>query len=78
MVRTLVIPQEENISIKVPQNYVGKQIEVLLYSVDELIEQQLHTKSKNAARYKGIFTKEEGENFNHHIRQARNEWDRDS
>lgn len=77
MVRTLVTPQQQNISILVPQNYVGRQIEVLLYAVDELVEEQQTTKPNNAAKYKGIFSKEEGEKFNQYIQQARSEWDRD-
>lgn len=77
MVRTLVTPQQQSISIQVPQNYVGRQIEVLLYAVDELIEEDKKAVSGNAARFKGIFTKEEGEKFNDYIKQARNEWDRD-
>ena len=77
MVRTLVTPQQQNISILVPQNYVGRQIEVLLYAVDELVEEQQTAKPNNAAKYKGIFSKEEGEKFSQYIQQARSEWDRD-
>ena len=76
MVRTLLTPQQQNISILVPQNYVGRQIEVLLFPVDELEEQQT-PKPNNAAKYKGVLSKEEGEKFNQYIRQARSEWDRD-
>jgi ribosome-binding ATPase YchF (GTP1/OBG family) len=32
-------------------------------------------KINNAAKYKGILTKEEAEKFNVHIKQARTEWD---
>lgn len=77
MVRTLVTPQQQNISIQVPQNYVGRQIEVLVYAVDELIEEDKKAMLNNAAKYKGIFSKEEGERFNEYIKQARKEWDRD-
>ena len=76
MVRTLITPQHQNISIQVPQNYVGKQIEVLLFAVDELVEEE-KTATPNAAKYKGMFSKEEGEKFNQYLNQARNEWDRD-
>lgn len=76
MVRTLVTPQQQDISIHVPPHYVGRQIEVLLYAVDELTEDK-KTTSPNAAKYKGIFTTKEGDKFNEHINQARSEWDRD-
>lgn len=77
MVRTLVTPQQQNISIVVPQNYVGRQIEVLLYAVDELVDEEKKATPNNADKFKGIFSKEEGEKFNDYIKKARNEWDRD-
>ena len=77
MVRTLVTPQQQNISILVPQNYVGRQIEILLYPLDELVEEPQTAKPNNAAKYKGILSKEEGEKFNQYIQQARSEWDKD-
>ena len=77
MVRTLVTPKEQNISILVPESYIGKEIEVLLYAVDELKEEKGKTNANNSAKYKGIFSKEEGAKFNDYIKQARNEWERD-
>ena len=32
-------------------------------------------KANNAGKYEGILTKEEGDKFNNHLKQARNEWD---
>lgn len=76
MIRTIVTPQQQTISIQVPQNYIGKQIEVLLYAVDKLIEEEI-TRPNNAAKYKGIFSKEEGEKFDQYLKEVRSEWDRD-
>jgi hypothetical protein len=65
MIRTLV-------------NYVGRKIEVLLYAVDELMEEEEKKAiPNNAAKFKGIFNKDEADKFNSYIKQARNEWDRD-
>jgi len=38
MVKTLLTPLQTNITISIPQKYVGKQIEVLFYAVNELKE----------------------------------------
>ena len=35
MVRTLVTPDNQNISIKIPKSYVGKKVEVIAFTVDE-------------------------------------------
>ena len=36
MVRTIVTPLQQNISIIVPEGYVSKKIEVLLYALEEV------------------------------------------
>ncbi len=35
MIRTLVTPEQRNISIVLPQNFVGKQVEVIAFTIDE-------------------------------------------
>jgi hypothetical protein len=78
MVRTSVTPRQQNISITVPPSYVGKKVEVMLYALEELEGEAKETVPKsNAARFKGIFSKEEGKMFNEYQKQARDEWDRD-
>ena len=63
MGRTLVTPQQQNISIVVPENYVGRQIEVLVYAVDELVEEEKKATPKNAAKFKGVFLKKKVKNL---------------
>ena len=38
MIRTIVTPEHQHISITLPANFVGKQIEVIAYPVDEAID----------------------------------------
>ena len=49
---------------------------MLLYARDELNEEKAASPN-NAARFKGLLTKEEGEKYHQYLKQARNEWDRD-
>ena len=35
MIRTLVKPDKQNISIKLPKNFIGKQVEVIAFTVEE-------------------------------------------
>ena len=74
MVRKLIIPSQTNVLIEVPQNYIGKEIEVLLYAVEELEKNE--TTKMNTTAFKEIFSKEEGIKFNKFIDQSRNEWER--
>lgn len=36
MVRTLITPSSETISFKVPEQYIGKEIQIIAYEVDEV------------------------------------------
>lgn len=35
MIRTIVTPDQQNISIKLPKSFVGKQVEVIAFTVDD-------------------------------------------
>lgn len=36
MIRTIITPENQDISIHIPENYLGKQIEILLFALDEV------------------------------------------
>ncbi len=76
MIRTIITPDKQRVSINVPKSYVGKKIEVLLYAVEELIE-ELPSKINKAARFKGLLSTEQAERYHQYLKKARNEWDRD-
>jgi len=35
MIRTLVKPDKQSISIKLPKNFIGKQVEVIAFTIEE-------------------------------------------
>lgn len=41
MIRTLLKPDNQNISIRLPENFVGKQVEVIVFTVEETQQQEL-------------------------------------
>jgi hypothetical protein len=58
VIRTLITPQKDEISIRLPNNYIGKQVEVIAFTVDESDQQSsinkqnipfvvLHVEDKN-------------------------------
>lgn len=79
MLRTTITPNNTNINIIIPPNYVGKEIEVLLYSVEELNENKnvLETKRRKPSDYAGAISKETAEELLKHVDQSRKEWERD-
>jgi len=79
MIRTTLTPQDTNLqlSLNIPEDYVGKKIEVLIFAVDEAKE---HSIAKNkAARYRGALqlSDEQYIDLQQHVKNIRNEWDRD-
>ncbi len=78
MIKRTLVASESQIHIDIPNDYVGKQIEVLLYPSDEVLsEQKLPLGKGNPALVKGILTEEEAAKFDEYLKQARSEWDRD-
>ena len=75
MIKTIVTPKTNQYKIELPLKYVGKKIEILVYAVDELINENKQTTDTRLSRkYRGILNKEQGTELNNHINQMRNEW----
>lgn len=35
MIRTLITPEDQNVLIRVPEDYIGKQVEVIAFALEE-------------------------------------------
>ena len=76
MIRTVVTPKNTDLHLSIPKDYIGKLVEVLLYTIDEVREEKV-TQPANAARFKGLLTNEEAEKYHQYIQKVRSEWERD-
>jgi hypothetical protein len=79
MVQTVVTPEKKDfdMSVSLPDNYVGKQVHILFYIDEEVKTTHASvSSSKKPSDFFGILTKEEGESLDNHIKQMRSEWDR--
>ena len=76
MIRTIVTPHTNNLYLVIPNNYIGKEIEVLLYAKDELQEEKVNPK-KTMANFSGIISENDYQSLKTHTEQARKEWTRD-
>ena len=82
MIKTIVIPQNNQLQLTIPNSYIGKEIEVFLYAKEELEEEIQKVEDKpvkinNAARFRGILTSEEADQLQEYVKKSREEWDRD-
>ncbi len=46
MVRTVITPIEESISIRLPKSFVGKEVEVIAFTTDEGFEKKTNISGK--------------------------------
>ena len=78
MLRTIVVPDNQNVSIHIPSEYIGRQIEVLLYATDEVKSEKLEdVKKKKPSDYLGTLSSENASLLLKDIEQHRKEWERD-
>lgn len=76
MVRTLITPQQQNITILVPQNYVGKKIEVIAFAIDEGQQEQVVLPVNTMAQFWGTMSNETANDLHEQTKFSRNEWDK--
>lgn len=75
MTRTSIIPNTDRLYLSIPQQYIGKEVEVLIFPKSHITE-IADLPKKNMAQYRGVLSKKEGENMQRYILKARKEWQR--
>ncbi|TKK67771.1 hypothetical protein FC093_13555 [Ilyomonas limi] len=72
MIRTTITPIDTNITLSVPESYVGKKVEVLMFDTDEVKNKVEPIMKPSALR--GGLSKETAEKMQQYIQQSRDEW----
>ena len=75
MLKTVIIPSESTYLLSIPANYIGKTLEILLYSGDEIFENKVPS-NKKPSDFFGTLSPTEGEKFQDYVANSRLEWDR--
>jgi len=75
MLKTVITPDESIYSLPIPSCYIGKTLEVLIYSYDEFSEKNSQNKKKPSDFF-GTLTLDEGDKFHNYVTNSRLEWDR--
>jgi len=76
MIRTIVTPQNTDLHLSIPIKYVGKQIEVLVYTTDE-VDVPNNIGSASQLRGKLQLSSEESKEFHQYLNESRSEWSKD-
>ncbi|WP_061298387.1 hypothetical protein [Leptospira borgpetersenii] len=72
MIRTRITPQNTDLHLSIPEMYVGKNIEVLLYAIDEIKEEPKNPVTMKD--FKGILSKESAAQLQEKVKIERDEW----
>jgi putative transposon-encoded protein len=70
MIRTVFTPQQTTVHVSIPEQYIGKKVEMLLFTPDEA-EVPPVTKRENIARFKGLLTSGEADRYHQYLQTAR-------
>lgn len=76
MFRTVVTPKNTSLQMSIPNAYIGKEIEILLYSKEEISEEKTKLKATTMEDFKGILTLKEAEQLQQYVKKLREEWDK--
>jgi len=79
MILQVITPEKEtfDLPVSLPKNYLGKEVHCLFYIEEEAKNIPVPVSSnKKPSDFFGILNSEEGEKFEKHIQQIREEWDR--
>ena len=74
MVRTIITPTQKDIHLSIPENYLGKKVEVTFFALDELMEKKT---KKTLGDFFGSLSEKEYLQLKDYTQQARKEWNRD-
>ena len=72
MYRTHIKPEHQDVSIHLPVDYVGKNIEVMVY----ISEEKNESPQKKMSDYRGILSDEKYQDLKRQTANARKEWNR--
>lgn len=75
MVRTVITPENTCVQLIVPQEYVGKEIEVTFLALDELAVTK--REKGTMANFWGTMSDETAKILHKDVEQSRSEWERD-
>ena len=75
MIKTIVVPQNNNYNLTIPNNYIGKKIEILFYALDEVVEEKPIATKKTMTDFWGVISDETALELHKEVEESRNSWE---
>lgn len=76
MLKTIITPQNTHVQLAIPEEYVGKQLEILVFKSEEVESNKSKHNSPGQWKGKLKLTENQHQDFHHHINTLREEWNR--
>lgn len=76
MVHTIIVPSSRQVQFEIPNEYVGKEVEIIAFTKGEGMKEKT-TSSKKPSDFFGSLSTEEGQKMQDYLTQSRKEWERD-
>lgn len=76
MIRTKIVPKDRNLVLPIPESYVGKEVEVLLYTNDDLANEPASA-PKKMSYFSGLLSDSDYQSLKASAQNARDSWTRD-
>jgi len=74
MTRTTIIPSKSHVVLEVPEKYIGKKIEVLMFDVEEVNSETTAGNTKlKPSQLRGFLSNDTAEAMQQYVQQSRNE-----
>ena len=74
MLRMVITPNESTYPLPIPEDYIGKKLEILLYT-NEVFENKRKNKKKPSDFF-GTLSANDGKEFHDYVTNSRLEWNR--
>jgi hypothetical protein len=78
MIKTIAIPKNNTYNLAIPNNYIGKKIEILFYAIDEVAVEKSEGSKKTMADFSGVLSESDYQSLKEHTQDARKEWNRNT
>jgi len=76
MIHTTVTPSTRQVQFEIPNEYIGKELEIIAFAKGEGIGEKASS-TKKPSDFFGSLSAEEGQKIQDYLTQSRKEWERD-
>ena len=75
MIRTILKPENNVVLLNIPDELVGKNVEVTAFAIDEEVQTEAPKEKLKPSQMRGFLSKETADAMEQHIQKSREEWD---